>query len=167
MRCIRCATELHEGELICPRCGYLSVEDRSGTVSLNINRPASKRTKSLEIADNPLGAGIVLHIRGLQKRLSLAELGDLVVGRSDPINGIYPDLDLAPYGAEQRGVSRHHVRLRYADGELTITDLNSANGTQINGEKIKPHQPRPLKDGDELILGQLAVGIRFMRDTVS
>lgn len=162
MRCIRCATELQEGELICPRCGYVSVEDRSGTVSLTINRQAPKRSKKQETTDNPIGEGIVLHIRGLQKRLSAAELHDLVVGRADPINGIYPDLDLAPYGAEQRGVSRQHARLNYADGELTITDLNSANGTQINGEKLNPNQPRPLKDGDELILGQLAVGIRFL-----
>jgi pSer/pThr/pTyr-binding forkhead associated (FHA) protein len=165
MRCIRCATELQEGELVCPRCGYVSVEDRSGTVSRALNRQAPKRQKDQETTDSLLGEGIVLRIRGLQKRLSTAELNDLVVGRADPINGIYPDLDLAPYGAEQRGVSRHHVRLRYADGQLTVTDLNSANGTQINGEKLKPHQPRSLKDGDELILGQLAVGIKFLHES--
>jgi len=33
---------------------------------------------------------------------------------------------------------------------LSVVDLDSANGTRVNGERIEPHRPRILRAGDEL-----------------
>ena len=57
-------------------------------------------------------------------------------------------------------ISRHHARLLYEDGAWTVSDLNSSNGTQVNGRKIEREQLRHM---DEIKLG-VAVLI-FIDDT--
>jgi uncharacterized protein (TIGR02996 family) len=49
-------------------------------------------------------------------------------------------------------VARHHARLLWRDGAHEIQDLNSTNGTIIDGTRIKRVA---LHDGDELILGEV------------
>jgi pSer/pThr/pTyr-binding forkhead associated (FHA) protein len=43
--------------------------------------------------------------------------------------------------------------LRSPDGGLSISDLGSANGTQLNGVDLVPGVAAPLKDGDSIGLG--------------
>ena len=50
-------------------------------------------------------------------------------------------------------VSRGHARITIQDGEATIEDLKSKNGTQVMGEPIA--SPRVLNDGDELEFGHV------------
>ncbi|MFZ1937006.1 MAG: FHA domain-containing protein, partial [Thermoguttaceae bacterium] len=47
-------------------------------------------------------------------------------------------------------VSRHHAEIRWIDGEYAISDLNSSNGTFINGQRIRQQQ---LASGDQLQVG--------------
>lgn len=47
-------------------------------------------------------------------------------------------------------VSRHHAEIRRIDGEYSISDLNSSNGTFINGQRIRQQQ---LTSGDQLQVG--------------
>jgi hypothetical protein len=52
------------------------------------------------------------------------------------------------------GVSRRHAMLlRGPDGSLSIRDLGSANGTQLNGVDLVPGVDHTLKDGDAISLG--------------
>lgn len=55
-------------------------------------------------------------------------------------------------------VSRHHARIELVDGKVTITDLQSSNGTFVNGERV---ESAPLADGDRLELGEVTVAIKF------
>jgi pSer/pThr/pTyr-binding forkhead associated (FHA) protein len=51
-------------------------------------------------------------------------------------------------------VSRVHCRLTaLAGGELEITDLESTNGTYVNGERIET--ARRLSPGDRLLVGRV------------
>ena len=69
------------------------------------------------------------------------EPGELVLGRS-PTSTIRFDDD---------GVSRRHARLwSTPDGEWAIEDLNSANGTLVNGERVTT---RMLQPEDKVQLG--------------
>lgn len=104
---------------------------------------------------------IILLIRGMVERVVISagktfKLGRFELGSSRP-----EEIDLTPYGALDRGVSRLHAQLHMEDQQLYITDLNSTNGTYLGGEKLPPHDPTPLKKGDELLLGRLAVQILF------
>lgn len=48
-------------------------------------------------------------------------------------------------------ISRHHCLIRVGKEEVTLNDLGSANGTLVNGQRIRC--PTILKSGDELHVG--------------
>jgi DNA-binding winged helix-turn-helix (wHTH) protein len=61
------------------------------------------------------------------------------------------------------GVSRHHARILISENAARIEDLDSKNGTFVNGERITG--ARLLKDGDEIRLGPVVVAFRAARTT--
>lgn len=60
-------------------------------------------------------------------------------------------------------VSRNHIEVNFRNGVIYVTDLGTANGTTIDGEKIPPHKPIPYAEGQDVVLGQSEVTIRFER----
>ena len=66
--------------------------------------------------------------------------GEVTLGR-DPANAV-PVIDPS--------VSRKHCLLRREDGHFLISDLESRNGTLVNGSPIKEHR---LRHGDEIAIG--------------
>jgi diguanylate cyclase (GGDEF)-like protein len=68
--------------------------------------------------------------------------GELVIGRDEDL----------PWPIEDRGVSGRHARIAFRDGAYVIADLDSTNGTYVNGRRIAgTHR---LHDGDRLQLGE-------------
>ncbi|HEV3231915.1 MAG TPA: FHA domain-containing protein [Candidatus Dormibacteraeota bacterium] len=76
------------------------------------------------------------------------------VGRKDRITNQVPDLDLATLDQE-RGVSRKHAELTYADGRIRVRDVGSTNGTTVNDEPLALQVDRVLSDGDRVSFGGL------------
>lgn len=76
------------------------------------------------------------------------------VGRRDPNQNIFPDVDLSHFDPETK-VSRRHARI-WREGEVyLIEDLGSSNGTRINNNvQLKPRHSRVLESGDTLKLGE-------------
>src|SRR5947209_5920266 len=99
----------------------------------------------------PKQARIVVISSGQQIPLT-GEL--MVVGRQDPILGIFPEINLA-----DKTVGRRHAYLRNQQGTFTVEDLNALNKTRLNGITLTPHEERTLKDGDILRFG--SVEVRF------
>ncbi|MDG1311681.1 MAG: FHA domain-containing protein [Porticoccaceae bacterium] len=60
-------------------------------------------------------------------------------------------------------LSRSHARLSEKDGILYLEDLGSANGTILNGLKLKPAQLVALHDGDELELAISMFAVEFQQ----
>lgn len=81
----------------------------------------------------------------------------VLIGREDPVSGIFPEVDLDQHGGQEAGVGRQHARLTAQGGQVFIEDLNSVNGTAVNKQKLPPGQPRPLNSGDELRLGKMVL----------
>lgn len=52
-----------------------------------------------------------------------------------------------------RKVSRSHCMFLWKDGQLMLRDLNSANGTYLNGTKLKADQVVPVRRGDLVAIG--------------
>ena len=73
-------------------------------------------------------------------------------------------INLTPYGAMDRGVSRQHARLLREDDALYLLDLRSTNGTLLNGELLPTSVEWRVRDGDEITLGRLKVTIYFKLD---
>ena len=71
-----------------------------------------------------------------------------LVGRAAP--GVRAHVPLS----HDPGVSRRHaVFVRQPDGGLVVRDLNSANGTQLNGQELLAGVDNPVRDGDVLAVG--------------
>ena len=54
------------------------------------------------------------------------------------------------YDPGDRGVSRLHARLELRGGRYWIMDLNSTNGTALNGEELTPNEETELFHGDRV-----------------
>ena len=75
------------------------------------------------------------------RRIDLPRNGSLIVGRS-------PEADIR---VEARGASRLHARVIVSNGEVQISDLNSHNGTLVNGDRLAGS--RALCSGDVVMVG--------------
>ena len=56
----------------------------------------------------------------------------------------------------ERSVSRQHAAFALDDGVWSIVDLDSDNGTGVNGMELVPGVPHPLKSGDVVHLGDVS-----------
>jgi len=92
--------------------------------------------------------------------LSLPEQEEITVGREDPSSGIFPDVDLTPYGGEDGGVSRRHARLLHIGDDYFVEDLQSTNYTKLDGQRLPAHVRERLEDGARLDFGRVAVIFR-------
>lgn len=80
---------------------------------------------------------------------------EIIIGREDPVSGVFPDIDLTDHGGDEGGVSRQHARILIQGENFFIEDLNSTNFTFLNQQKLPPRQPQALNSGDEVRLGRV------------
>jgi hypothetical protein len=81
------------------------------------------------------------------------------LGRIDPTQDIYPEVDLSCFLATECGVSREHARIVRRGEVVEVEDLASTNGTLLNGKRLAPYLPVPLQDGDMLQLGRMLIEV--------
>ena len=117
--------------------------DRCGT-AVDAGRTRCSRCTALHGAE-PVRARPVA-IRAIWGLVDLGP-GTLELGRGDS--------PLSTRLAKFSDISRRHARLDRDDasGAVTITDLNSLNGTFVNGEQLQIATPRTLLIGDTISLG--------------
>lgn len=85
--------------------------------------------------------------------------GEWIIGRHPAA-----DLTVAP-----RSISAQHcaITYSYAASRWAITDLQSTNGTRVNGELLSPGDPRPVRVGDRVHLGPHLINlVEDAQDTV-
>lgn len=72
------------------------------------------------------------------------------------------DLDVDAFAPRQPSpISRLHAEIRWADGQPEVVDLDSANGTFVNREKLTPLKPSPLRDGDRVAFADVEFEVKF------
>lgn len=59
---------------------------------------------------------------------------------------------------DDRGASQFHAKIELTEGHAVLTDLNSRNGTWVNGKRIST--PMALKHGDRIQLGNAIFRLR-------
>src|SRR5688572_26243338 len=95
------------------------------------------------------------------QKLQVPIESQVMLGRSDGTQSSSPLLDLIPYGADKLGVSRKHASIRWQGPNLYIYDMDSANGTVLNGTRLQANIGYRLNDGDSLTLGHMATQIKL------
>ncbi len=96
------------------------------------------------------------------KAIGVEVRGATVIGRADETSGEMPQFDLAPYGATEAGVSRRHAVMIPTDDTLALMDLDSTNGTFINGVRVEPGQKYALRAGARVAFGKLQLKVRVV-----
>ncbi len=100
---------------------------------------------------------VVLEFVDSGKKLRLKENREYTIGRMGKTQALIPDVDLSQYGAFQKGVSRLHAIMKTYTGKCTLVDLDSANGTKLNGERLAAYVETSLRNGDTIILGSFKI----------
>jgi RNA polymerase subunit RPABC4/transcription elongation factor Spt4 len=160
--CARCNTAIEPGAGYCPNCG-LALPNPIGAAcpqcaALNLPGAAFCETCGARLPSRPY---LVITNTGLRLPLLVDNQTAVVVGRSDALSGVAPDLDLEPYAGELAGLSRRHASFALSDNQCWIEDLNSVNWTYLNNQRLSPDRPAPLKDGDLLRLGNVLLTYRM------
>jgi hypothetical protein len=77
------------------------------------------------------------------------DLEENLVGRRSNSKGIYPEIVINDPGVSHR----HLMFIKQDDNSLTVLELGSSNGTELNGVPLEPGVTTHVKAGDELTLG--------------
>lgn len=164
-RCPNCKATLRAEELVCGNCGQLLFDPKVSTIHIRVSPDIMRLKRRDGVKTAPIidsGEHVLLiQLRGLTERLSFEEGTSVVLGRIDVTSPDMTRFDLTRYGGHERGVSREHAVIIYEGAKFTLTDLNSANGTFINRERMTPNVRYPIKDGDEITLGNLSFTVRY------
>jgi pSer/pThr/pTyr-binding forkhead associated (FHA) protein len=105
---------------------------------------------------------IAIRLVQLQIQMIIDLENTMVLGRAHPDTGFFPDIDLGAFGGSDQGVSREHLYFKLDGDRVVIEDNNSANGTRLNGQILKPHEAYPVRNGDELVLGLMHLQIELL-----
>lgn len=84
---------------------------------------------------------------------------ETMIGRRDPVTGIFPEVDLSPVDP-QRAVSRRHAKILRREGKFYLSEeIGTMNGTFVNQARLEKGVPAEVRSGDELRFG--VVALRF------
>ncbi len=150
------------GMVKCPACGQLSPAgqafcDNCGAslTAAPVGGPVVAPPPVVPPPSPAMRPRLVVNATGAQ--FDLTGKSQVLVGREDPVSGIFPDVDLTPHGGVEGGVSRSHAKLAFNGFQWTVEDLNSTNFTFVNNQKLAPGAPQPLNNGDQLRLGRVVL----------
>lgn len=141
--CPACKLGNDANALTCIHCG--------SSLDLIFNK-SIKADKETQYATPP--NGLALYFAGTTKQITVATDDEFVLGRKTEgdteamVDLTYPD-------GFAMGVSRRHAKVRSTGDGYVITDLNSSNGTWLDGKILPPSQPVELPNGCTVQLGRL------------
>ena len=168
------APALSRGRLvICPQCGYsysaqhgscawctkpLTAPENAATAPLR-HLPSTAPVQPQANTYFALQACALLQFLPSGVCLPVSLKTPAVLGRA--CTDLDEVVDLTDLNAYQHGVSRQHCLLRRRGTTLAVTDLDSTNGTYLNGERLLPYREVVVSEGDRLILGSLHLILFF------
>jgi serine/threonine-protein kinase len=139
--CGNCGKEIGADDVFCAHCGSRQPAP-GGVAGAFTGAPAAGR----------ITAQLVVVGTSDMVRPFVIDKESVLIGRTDPHTGIFPEVDLTMYDPQTK-VSRKHARIYRQGEQFLIEDLGSVNGTIVNSIKLNAKAPRVLAVGDELRLG--------------
>jgi len=160
--CVNCGSQNEETATYCYACGHILPAGLNVLATHNLSdvqqlKPQT-RWGTAYFGDK---SSVLIRIRDANAQIEAHFAHECVIGRT--AGDLTPDIDLTPYGAVAMGVSRQHVKLTRQSATIMVQDLDSVNGSFLNGKRLFPFQPRVLRNEDELVLGKLVLRISFQR----
>lgn len=165
--CEKCGKENADDAAICHFCGHLMVDAKEQTSTKKLSNEQDEEIRHhWGPARYSSRVHFIVNANGTETQLTIdtSTVNEIIVGRRDPKTNTGPTLDLTPYGALDRGVSRHHATIIRKDGALHVVDNNSSNGTYLNNQRLVSEQPRVVRHGDEIKFGSLILRVAFEQE---
>lgn len=131
-----------------PKTLQFSADLSNGTLSLEDLYNHIKGSNSIdsnfvhkEISDNSGSTNCVLVAMNASTRVEIAVTKDeFVIGKkAESVDGVV---------SFNKMISRVHCKITCNNGQYYVTDLQSANGTFVNGVRLQPNLQSPIKNGD-------------------
>jgi FHA domain len=167
--CPNCGNNELPGALVCKECGTQLINiNREPTITIpttisdQLNDRIFERGEQV-VPPTPEDANLSLFLADIGEVIPLEGLTEYTIGRSSEDQPILPDIDLAPYHGYEYGVSRLHASIKINPPYAFLTDFGSANGTELNGQKISPNKPYPIAHGDIFVLGEMKIQLLINR----
>jgi pSer/pThr/pTyr-binding forkhead associated (FHA) protein len=160
IECPACKHQEFVGTMFCTECGTRLVL-ANGAPTVSISRDAihaeALHTKPSVPEGPELESGAVIGLRVVSTGDVVPLIGrdNYTLGRTIEGQAVVPDIDLGPFDGYEQGVSRMHAEVRLAPEAVTLVDLDSANGTLVNGQRCEPLKPAVLHHGDVIQIGRL------------
>jgi len=164
--CPVCEAKNELNSLVCYVCG--STFTTGGT--LRVERPSENKPNHMQQVGEitkMYGDSFVLYVVGDENPIIVSKKEErITIGRAVP-GSESPLVDLMEYGAGMLGISRIHAAITPSEHGYMIEDMNSTNGTWLNGVRLMPHAPSMLHNGDKLRLGEMSLFIYFSMEETS
>src|SRR5690349_21372885 len=139
--------------VFCGFCGGRIAGDDVFCAHCGSKQPLAGADSSASLAARTTAKLVVAGTTELDASFLLQKDSNLV-GRTDPLSNIFPEIDLSRFDPNTK-VSRRHARIWREGGSFLVEDLGSVNGTVINDMiHLEPRQPRALDSGDRIRLGE-------------
>jgi FHA domain len=165
--CPNCHHEEVIGAIFCSECGsQLAGENAEATQFLQGRSSAQAEENGNPSTATPpifIDAAVSLYIMDSGQMIPLEGQSEFTLGRNAEGQSVISDIDLTPFRGYEQGVSRLHTSITIEENHVSATDLGSANGTRINGQKIPSYRPYPVQHGDIITLGKLKIQILIHR----
>ncbi len=165
--CPNCGQVHRRGDPVCRVCGATlntfkaplrddTTDFTAELPDLSGNSEVCAKLSNIQVMQTPIFA----EVDGLELMLPFTE--SVIIGRRSGRSGEgQPDIDLTPFGALEKGVSRRHIEIKRKGTLVLVTDIGSANGTWLNGQRLIANGERLLHHGDELQLSHLKLRVSF------
>jgi serine/threonine-protein kinase len=146
--CGHCGEKIGSDDVFCAHCGQRQPTPGSGVPAVGYTGAAAPGRITAQL--------VIVGTKDIAKSF-LIDKESVLIGRTDPHTGIFPEVDLTMYDGETK-VSRKHARIYRQGEQFLIEDLGSVNGTIINSVtggsvRLNAKSPRVLSAGDEVKLG--------------
>ena len=164
MKCNECGHTEPAGALFCSECGaYLIDAHQADAAQIPftdaLSPPSQPSLWGQDLRPSVEAHQITFLIPSSGRRVKVDLTRPVRIGRADPANNSYPELDLTKDSGAEFGVSRLHASIKLSHQGVVISDLNSTNSTYLNIYRQPPDLPYPLHSGDEVRFGYLLVHI--------
>lgn len=90
-------------------------------------------------------------------------LGETALREARPGLSVGRHPALVEYVIADESVSRRHCRFSLNGRRLEIEDLNSLNGTEVDGKVLEPFVPKIVEEGMTIVLGRAVLRVEAIR----
>jgi len=149
--CPSCKLGIDANSVVCRHCG----------ATLDLTPPGASGNSTSLVAGLPRPlAGLAVYPTGTTTPIAVTEDKEFILGRETGGES-EKMIDLTNLDGFAMGVSRRHAMIRAAENGYKLIDLNSSNGTWLNGQILVPTILYDMPSGSNVQLGHLKLVVIY------